>query len=325
MKKLITILLLLTYGICSGQNIVNNPSFEIYSSCPTNINSGAPDQVAKATGWYSSLGTPDYFNSCATQSTNVSIPNNQFGYQGAFTGNGYCGFHCYGGGSNYREIISSLLPSTLIIGQEYFVSFEISFGDKSPYFGIANNKLGIKFSTVAYTNLSPPPINNFAHFYTSAIVSDTLNWIKIKGSFISDSLYQYINLGNFFDDTHTDTLLIGTSGNNYYFIDDICVSIDSNSCYSSSHESVQELNQNNITIYPNPITDKLTVNIDNNEPTEITLYDLSSRKLLQQTFTNTTTINTEQLAKGMYFYEVRCFEKLSRTNRIIKNGKVIKE
>ncbi len=75
----------------------------------------------------------------------------------------------------------------------------------------------------------------------------------------------------------------------------------------------------NTLIYPNPVTDKLNVQVNNNEPTEIILYDLSSRKLLQQIFTNTTTINTEQLAKGMYLYTVR------NRNGIIKNGKVIKQ
>ena len=72
-------------------------------------------------------------------------------------------------------------------------------------------------------------------------------------------------------------------------------------------------------IFPNPIANKLNVQTNNYEQAEIILYDLSSRKLLQQTFTNTTTINTEQLAKGMYLYEVR------NRNGIIKNGKVIIE
>ena len=78
-------------------------------------------------------------------------------------------------------------------------------------------------------------------------------------------------------------------------------------------------NKTIINIFPNPVTDKLIINIDNYEPTEIILYDLSSRKLLQQTFTNSTTLNTEQLAKGMYLYTVR------NKNGIIKNGKVIKQ
>ena len=82
---------------------------------------------------------------------------------------------------------------------------------------------------------------------------------------------------------------------------------------------INELNENLITIFPNPITSELNINTGNNQSSEIILYDLSSRKLLQQTFANSTTLNTEQLAKGMYLYTVR------NSNGIIKNGKVIKE
>ena len=83
---------------------------------------------------------------------------------------------------------------------------------------------------------------------------------------------------------------------------------------------INSINDNvNLKVYPNPITDELNVLCTNNEVYEFILYDLSSRKLLQQTFTNTTTINTEQLAKGMYLYTVR------NKNGIIKNGKVIKQ
>ena len=82
---------------------------------------------------------------------------------------------------------------------------------------------------------------------------------------------------------------------------------------------IEEFEENIITVLPNPITSELIINPGNNQPTEIILYDLSSRKLLQQTFTNTTKINTEQLAKGMYLYEIR------NRNGIIKNGKVIKQ
>ena len=90
--------------------------------------------------------------------------------------------------------------------------------------------------------------------------------------------------------------------------------------YSSLTDGISEININNVcNLYPNPMNDKLNIFATENELTEIILYDLSSRKLLQQTFTNTTTINTEQLAKGMYLYTVR------NRNGIIKNGKVIKQ
>ncbi|MEO5569903.1 MAG: T9SS type A sorting domain-containing protein [Bacteroidia bacterium] len=74
-----------------------------------------------------------------------------------------------------------------------------------------------------------------------------------------------------------------------------------------------------ISISPNPVTEKLNVNVNNNELSEIILYDITGRKLLQQKFLNSITLNTKQLAKGIYLYEVR------NKNGVIKKGKVVKE
>ncbi len=74
-----------------------------------------------------------------------------------------------------------------------------------------------------------------------------------------------------------------------------------------------------LNVFPNPFSNQLTFTLSKNNQTTITLYDFLGRQILQQIFTNTTTINTEQFAKGMYLYEVR------NRNGIIKNGKVIKE
>jgi type IX secretion system substrate protein len=75
----------------------------------------------------------------------------------------------------------------------------------------------------------------------------------------------------------------------------------------------------NISIYPNPVTDHLNIAVINNDFSEITLYDIASRKLLQQQFTNTVTLNTAQLAKGMYLYEVK------NKKGVVKKGKVVKQ
>jgi hypothetical protein len=73
------------------------------------------------------------------------------------------------------------------------------------------------------------------------------------------------------------------------------------------------------TLYPNPFYDKLNIETGNNQLMEITLRDITSRKLLQQEFTNSLTINMEQLSKGIYIYEVR------DRNGSCKKGKVVKD
>ena len=72
-------------------------------------------------------------------------------------------------------------------------------------------------------------------------------------------------------------------------------------------------------VYPNPVTDKLNITVDNNSVSEIILYDMTSRRLLQQKFVNESSINTEQLAKGFYFYELRIKDGFTM------NGKIVKE
>jgi hypothetical protein len=77
--------------------------------------------------------------------------------------------------------------------------------------------------------------------------------------------------------------------------------------------------QEELLLFPNPFSNNLTITSKTNQPLEITLYDITSRKLLHQQFTNSITLNTSQLSKGIYIYE------LHNKNGVIKKGKVVKE
>jgi|CXWJ01.1.fsa_nt_gi hypothetical protein len=72
-------------------------------------------------------------------------------------------------------------------------------------------------------------------------------------------------------------------------------------------------------IKPNPFSNKINITTKTNELVEFILYDVIGRKNLQQFFTTSISINTEQLAKGIYLYEVR------NKNGVIKKGKVVKD
>jgi len=72
-----------------------------------------------------------------------------------------------------------------------------------------------------------------------------------------------------------------------------------------------------VTVYPNPFRDELSIEADN-EDGEIFIYDIASRKLLQMKFVNSVKLNTEQLAKGIYFYELR------NRSGVVKKGKVVR-
>ena len=98
---------------------------------------------------------------------------------------------------------------------------------------------------------------------------------------------------------------------------------DANGCTSSSIPyNVTNLgvgeNANNtqVIVFPNPVTDKLFIEVDNNSPSEVVIYDITSRKLIQQKFTSSLIVNTETLSAGIYFYEVR------NENALVKTGKL---
>ena len=63
----------------------------------------------------------------------------------------------------------------------------------------------------------------------------------------------------------------------------------------------------------------MNIKVNDNHTSEFVLYDIASRKLLELTFVKSTTINTNQFAKGIYLYEVR------NKNGVIKKGKVVKD
>ncbi|MEP7169801.1 MAG: T9SS type A sorting domain-containing protein, partial [Bacteroidota bacterium] len=215
---------------------------------------------------------------------------------------------------NIREYIEGVLVDSLVGGHTYCVQFYVSLADRCIY---ATDKIGAYFSHDSIINYSThqnlpvvPQVENIA----GNIISDTLNWVSIIGNFTAQGGEKYITIGNFRTDSLTlnDTIPWGVYYFAYYYIDDVSV--------TDCTVGIDEINENTIVnIYPNPVYNELNIKMDNIELSEIILYDLTSRKLLQQKFTNSVTLNTEQLAKGIYIYEVR------NKNGVIKKGKVVKE
>jgi hypothetical protein len=80
-----------------------------------------------------------------------------------------------------------------------------------------------------------------------------------------------------------------------------------------------EIQKPNASIYPNPFTDQLTFDNTENEKSTVSLFDFSGEQILQQSFINSTTIKTEGLSKGIYFYQL-----IDSTGKVI-NGKVVKD
>jgi len=250
----------------------------------------------------------------------VSVPKNIVGFQNPASGDAYAGALCYGSFapnyfSDFREFVTGTLSQPLTIGIKYFVSFKVSLANISSF---AINNIGVNFFTANFNSI---PIMNSAKVYSSNVITDSLNWILITGSFIADSNYTFITIGNHFNDSNTTVVYfqpIIHGYNAYYLFDDVCVSIDSLTCNLSV--GINEGRRiDNFAIFPNPFSDKIIITTKENEFVEFILFDVTGAKILSQFFKKLTSINTGPLAKGIYIYEVR------NNNGLINKGKIVKD
>lgn len=313
MKYILAFCLLIVYIKVQAQiNLVPNPSFEDPVECPHFNN-----QVDKAVGWWPSNESPDYFHECDWMNGNTAVPQNFCGFQYANHGSAYVGFIAYYRPvQNIREYFTCELTSILQIGVKYYYSFYVSLaggGGKQ----IPCNKLGVLFSTTSYTLSNPPPTNNFAHIYTDSIISDTLNWVKIEGSFIADSNYAFLSVGNFFDDAHTDTTFIIPSSAAYYFFDSFTVMVDSLTGIKNSSYATEVL------ISPNPFLESVNIQFENKKAILFEIYDIDSKSLitateLENSRNSISRINLGFLKAGVYVLKLIYKDNTSTLHKLIK-------
>ena len=310
-------------------NLVPNFSFEQYDTCPN-----AQDQIQYATGWskYSnSLSTPDYYNACAPGGY-YNVPNSGNGYQlENRMCNAYAGIITIASTPNYREYIGIPLSQPLIIGQKYYISFDAVFCEVhlgANYYGMPSNNIGIRLSTVPFSESSPCPIGNYAHLNMAAILSDSVSWTHIAGSIVADSAYAYVIAGNFFDDAVTDTLHFscGTCFNleSYYYVDDICVSTDSLLCNGGLNLLPCNVGVQEPTVilsggvYPNPFVSFVSINFWRTSDYRIQIFDAMGRQILASTYRGRHYINLELASFSMGVYYLRLSDIINGQTKISK-------
>lgn len=210
--------------------MVNNPSAEQFTACPTNFG-----QVSKANYWFlpTLSGSSDYFNTC-TSNTNITIPINPFGSQLPRSGNAYFGFGVYLDGYESREDVESGLKQQLTLSKTYCITFYVSLAEYSRY---ATSNLGIYFTQDSLKNYWPlvPPTSYFFNpsFENSLsnIITDTINWVEIQGAYLANGTEKFITIGNFRNDASINKIQVKpllppsplTANVSYYYIDDISI------------------------------------------------------------------------------------------------------
>jgi len=296
MKKLGFLLLTLCLRFsANGQvNLVPNPGFEDTTNCPN----GAIGAISYALHWYEATsGSADYFNTCGS---NPSVPNNMFGHQTPHTGSAYAGIGIWAADS--REYIQTQLDSALKSQHKYSVEFYVSMGDTTT---VACNNIGMYLSDTLIDS-SPTSLLNFTpQVSNNPLINPLTNksgWVKVSGDFVAVGGEQYVAIGNFLNDTNSDTTAVGTGieAFAYYYIDDVTVR-------DCTNDGISEINNqpSTIEISPNPATSEIKITTSNSVLKEAHIYSMMGQCILQSTINNSqSTIDISSLPAGMYIAEV---------------------
>ena len=214
----------LSFFLKGQVNLVSNPSFENFSTCPN-----SQGQIKLAIGWDTLRagggGTPDYFNSCDL-TTVVGVPYSPFSFQSAKNGNGYSMVILYYiVFINSREYVQSKLREKLSLNKTYCVT---AFVNLHNYFNVAIDQIGIYFDDGTVNSMPGNVISGVTPQIVSpagSFITDTLNWTKIQGTFTANGTEEYLTIGNFKTDVLTNTITTqnGSLFSSLYFIDDVSV------------------------------------------------------------------------------------------------------
>jgi hypothetical protein len=282
-------------------------------------------QASLAIGWYASGDSPDYFNTCSTF-TSFGVPVNWGGYQVPASGNAYCGVGPFSSkiyGENIREYVYSKLTTTLTIGTRYFVSFKTCATNSSlTLCQCAVNSMGALFTTNPFAVTSPISINYPSQINSNYIISDTLNWTMVFGSFVADSNYRYISLGNFKTNANTDTLILdgGTTCSSYYFIDEVRVSTDSLFAFQDAPVGLKtNYPDGPFSIYPNPTNGSPSIYFNGHKNIQqIKLFDFFGNLVFSKSNVYNSKIDIEGISEGIYFIQIQSDGRIYRHKIVVQ-------
>lgn len=220
------ILVVLCFQLTLSQNLVLNPSFEKYKTCPNRISifkSSIEDWTTPNTG------STDYFNSCSNTVGFVNF----FGEQEARTGNAYAGIYVMAP-QNYREYIQAELSDPLITGQKYTVSFYVSLSENCSHairdFGVLFLKTPIAQKTDKLIPLNKVlnkiPESHFTLIKSQDYHTDKEGWEKVTFEYVAKGFEKHVVIGNFDENSKiakVQSHKTNDFGSSYYYIDDVSV------------------------------------------------------------------------------------------------------
>jgi Secretion system C-terminal sorting domain len=205
--------LLIHLSLKAQVNLVLDPSFEDTTACYDNLNINDP------LIYWQSLDTINilncgivYFHKCASV---YGLPINQWCNQEPKNGFGILDlnfyYHIFPG--FHRSVARSKLKAKLIAGQTYCAKLFVNPTDRYSRYtqdGIAMYFDNGQLDTILATDSSgiypfvQPQVSN----PQGNIITDTVGWTQVSGTFVANGTEEFITIGNFKTDANTDTAVL---------------------------------------------------------------------------------------------------------------------
>ncbi len=288
-------LVMLTIGVKS-QNLVPNPSFEDFITCPTQQGEifYAVPWFAGTKDYYGNLSSStDYYNSCNNFINGLfGVPSVAFGNQYAKTGNAYAGF-IFWRPVAYSEYLEVKLIQPLDSGKKYCIEFWVN----NSGFEWAIDAIGLVFTDDSLITTGATPIIMTPSVENPAgnILADSTNWIAISGYYISKGGEQFITIGCFLDNVDINYQAC-TNINHpvaYYLVDDVSV---------VNCDPVNPVPDGSISVHPNPVADELTLEAKwNTFPISYDIYNAIGQLLYKGEMQEKQILYTASYSPGVYF------------------------
>ena len=341
--NIIIFLLVLSIQLKAQINLVPNYSFEEKDSCPTFHYELTPtckewfDPVSKMfipppppfQPIYGLMGSGTYFHKCG--GPQVGVPNSLSGNQYPLTGDAYAGFVVVTQDSalliinqlhDYIEVelIESLNRNTKYYAEFYYSLAEL-YSNGTPNYFLNNLKfveLGMLFTDTLVRRASgitmPQPQNICATAQVSQMMGpqiDTVNWIKVSGSFTAKGGEKFLTIGSFID---LDTLIGDVF--TYIFIDDVKV--------WQVEDTLQSDVNKYLKVYPIPtFMDKaITFEYVNGDLQgyDLLIYNSLGQRVFKYHFESSISKQRfpfSNLATGVYYYSLRHNDNKNFSGKLI--------
>jgi hypothetical protein len=238
----------------------------------------------------------------------MGIPSNTRGYQNARTGNAFIGIGLWEKINPAREYIQMKFVDSLKNGHHYAFTCFVSMANKFRY---ATANFGAYFSidSVSMPALDVLPFVPQIENPDSNILTDTLNWMPITGTYLANGGEQFLLLGNFkpvsagFDTAYQYYGSPTHANAAYYYINDVSL-IDLDSTLTVKENEAIE----HVEVFPNPASSVLNIKL--NAPYKhYCISDIKGNQLLQNSINKQEQLQIDITALPSGFYVISFLNK----------------